>query len=41
MDGITILNTIIVNDCADWVSFTALTLGVICIMSFVLMLTEL
>ena len=40
MDGITILNTIIVNDCADWVSFTALTLGVICIMSFVLMLTS-
>ena len=40
MDGITILNTIIVNDCADWVSFTALTLGVICVMSFVLMLTS-
>ena len=33
MDGITILNTIIVNDCADWVSFTALTLGVICIVA--------
>ena len=40
MDGITILNTIIVNDCADWVSFTALTLGVICIVAFILTLTS-
>lgn len=40
MDGITILNTIIVNDCADWVSFTALALGVLCIMSFILMLVS-
>ena len=40
MDGITILNTIIVNDCADWVSFTALTLGVICIVALVLMLNS-
>ena len=40
MDGITILNTIIVNDCADWVSFTALALGVICIVALVLTLTS-
>ena len=40
MDGITILNTIIVNDCADWVSFTPLTLGVICIVAFILTLTS-
>ena len=40
MDGITILNTIIVNDCADWVSFTTLTLGVICIVAFILTLTS-
>ena len=40
MDGITILNTIIVNDCADWVSFIALTLGVICIVAFILTLTS-
>lgn len=40
MDGITILNTIIVDDCADWVSFIALTLGVICIVAFVLTLTS-
>ena len=40
MDGITILNTIIVNDCADWVSFTVLTLGVICIVAFILTLTS-
>ena len=40
MDGITILNTIIVNDCADWVSFTVLALVIICIASLVLMLTS-
>lgn len=40
MDGITILNTITVNDCADWVSFIALTLGVICIVAFILTLTS-
>ena len=40
MDGITILNTIIVNDRADWVSFTVLALGVICIVAFVLTLTS-
>ena len=40
MDVITILNTIIVNDCADWVSFTALALGVLCIMAFILMLVS-
>lgn len=40
MDGITILNTIIVNDCADWVSFIALALGVICITALILMLTS-
>ena len=40
MDGITILNTIIVNDRADWVSFIALTLGVICIVAFILTLTS-
>ena len=40
MDGITILNTIIVDDCADGVSFIALTLGVICIVAFILTLTS-
>ena len=40
MDGITILNTIIVDDCADWVSFIALTLGVVCIVAFILTLTS-
>lgn len=40
MNGITILNTIIVDDCADWVSFIALALGVICITAFILMLTS-
>lgn len=40
MDGITILNTIIVDDCADWVSFIALALGVICITALILMLTS-
>lgn len=40
MDGITILNTIIVDDRADWVSFIALTLGVICIVAFILTLTS-
>lgn len=40
MNGITILNTIIVNDCADWVSFIALALGVICITALILMLTS-
>lgn len=40
MDGITILNTIIVDDCADWVPLTALTLCVICIVAFVLTLTS-
>lgn len=40
MDGITILNTIIVDDYARWVLPTVLALGVICIMSFVLMLTS-
>ena len=40
MDGITILNTIIVNDRADWVSFTVLALGVICIVAFILTLTS-
>ena len=40
MDGITILNTIIVDDCADWVSFTVLALGVICIVAFILTLTS-
>lgn len=40
MDGITILNTTIVDDYARWVLPTVLALGVICIMSFVLMLTS-
>ena len=40
MDGITILNTIIVDDCADCVSFIALALGVICIVAFILTLTS-
>ena len=40
MDGITILNTIIVNDCADWVSFTVLAIGIVCIVALVLMLNS-
>ena len=40
MDGITILNTIIVNDRADWVSFTVLAIGVVCIVALVLMLNS-
>ena len=40
MDGITILNTIIVDDYARWVLPTVLALGFICIVAFVLMLNS-
>lgn len=38
MDGITILNTIVVDECARWVLPTALSLGIVCIGAFLLML---
>lgn len=38
MDGITILNTIVIDECAKWVLPTVLSLGFICICTFVLML---
>lgn len=38
MDGITILNTIIVDDYARWVLPTVLALGIVCICTFLLML---
>lgn len=38
MNGITILNTTIVDDYAQWVLPTVLALGIVCIVSFVLML---
>lgn len=40
MDGITILNTIIVDDYAPWVLPTVLALGFICIVALVLMLNS-
>lgn len=40
MDGITILNTIMVDDYARWVLPTVLALGFICIVSLVLMLNS-
>ena len=40
MDGITILNTIIVDDYAQWVLPTVLALGFICIVALVLMLNS-
>lgn len=40
MDGITILNTTIVDDYARWVLPTVLALGFICIVSLVLMLNS-
>ena len=40
MDGITILNTIIVDDRAQWVVPTVLALGFICIVALVLMLNS-
>ena len=38
MDGITILNTIIVDECAQWVLPTVLAIGIVCICTFLLML---
>lgn len=38
MDGITILNTIVVDECARWVLPTVLSLGFVCIGAFLLML---
>ena len=40
MDGITILNTTIVDEYAQWVLPTVLALGFICIMALVLMLNS-
>lgn len=40
MDGITILNTTIVNEDAQWVLPTVLALGIICIVALVLMLNS-
>lgn len=40
MDGITILNTIIVDEYAQWVLPTVLALGFICIVALVLMLNS-
>lgn len=40
MDGITILNTTIVDDYAQWVLPTVLALGFICIVALVLMLNS-
>lgn len=40
MNGITILNTIIVDDYARWVLPTVLALGFICIVSLVLMINS-
>ena len=40
MNGITILNTIIVNEDAQWVLPTVLALGFICIVALVLMLNS-
>lgn len=37
MDGITILNTTIVDDYAQWVLPTVLALGIVCIVAIVLM----
>lgn len=37
MDGITILNTIVVDECAKWASITTLALGIICMGTFLLM----
>lgn len=40
MDGITILNTIIVDDYAQWVLPAVLALGLICMVALVLMLNS-
>lgn len=40
MDGITILNTTLVDECAQWVLPTVLALGFICIVALVLMLNS-
>ena len=40
MNGITILNTTIVDECAQWVLPTVLALGFICIVALVLMLNS-
>lgn len=40
MDGITILNTIIVDEYAQWVLPAVLALGLICIVAFILTLTS-
>ena len=40
MDGITILNTIVIDECAKWVLPTTLALAIVCICTFLLMLTS-
>lgn len=40
MDGITILNTIVVDECAKWVFPVSLALGILCVDAFLLMLTS-
>lgn len=40
MDGITILNTTIIDDYARWVLPTVLALGIVCIVAIVLMLNS-
>lgn len=40
MNGITILNTTVVDDYARWVLPTVLALGIICIVAFVLMINS-
>lgn len=40
MNGITILNTTIVDECAQWVVPTVVAIGVVCIVALVLMLNS-
>lgn len=40
MDGITILNTTLVDECAQWVVPTVLAIGVVCVVALVLMLNS-
>lgn len=40
MDGITILNTIVVDECAHWVLPVSLSLAIVCIGAFLLMITS-
>lgn len=40
MNGITILNTTIVDECAQWVVPTVVAIGVVCIVALVLMINS-